>query len=104
MIDVATVGRLSSIVEGRDSGAFALWKHEYEVRPGRQQRTVMFSHRFWTERPDEARRYVLAYLQAARDYYAAFEEGTDRGRVVDLLAEQSGERGRSSPTRWSRWG
>lgn len=91
-IDLATVGRLSSIVEGRESGAFVVWKHDYEVRPGRQQRTVMFSHSFYTERPDEARRYVLAYLQGARDYYAAFEEGVDRNGVVDVLAAGSGEK------------
>lgn len=91
-VELATVGRLSSIVEGRESGAFVVWKHEYEVRPGRQQRTVMFSHRFRTERPEEAQQYVLAHLQGARDYYAAFEENVDRETVIDVLAEQSGER------------
>ncbi len=89
-IDVSTVGRLSSIMEGRDAGAFVAWKPEYEVQPGRQQFAVMFSHRFRTEQPDDARRYVLAYLQGARDYYGAFEQGVNRDAVVGVLAGQTG--------------
>lgn len=89
-IDLSTVGRLRSILEGRDSGAFVVWKHESEVQPGRQQFAVMFSHRFYSERPDVARRYVLAYLQGARDYYRAFEEGVGQEGVIDVLAAQSG--------------
>ena len=46
----------------------------------------MFSHRFWTERPDEAERYVMAYLQGARDYYRAFEENVNRDGVIGGLA------------------
>ncbi len=89
-IDVSTVGRLSSIMEGRAAGAFVAWKPEYEVQPGRQQFAVMFSHRFRTEQPDDARRYVLAYLQGARDHYAAFEQGQNRDAVVEVLAAQTG--------------
>ncbi len=89
-IDLATVGRPSSIAEGRDAGLFDVWKHEYEVRPGRQQRMVMFGHTFWSTRPEEAQRYIAAYLRGARDYYAAFELGIDREAVVDVLARESG--------------
>jgi ABC-type nitrate/sulfonate/bicarbonate transport system substrate-binding protein len=89
-IDLATVGRPSSITEGRDAGLFDVWKHEYEVRPGRQQRTVMFGHPFWSTRPDEARRYIAAYLRGARDYYGAFELGIDHEAVVDVLAREAG--------------
>jgi NitT/TauT family transport system substrate-binding protein len=89
-IDVSTVGRLSSIMAGRDAGAFVAWKHEYEVQPGRQQFAVMFSHRFRSEQPVDAAHYVLAYLQGARDYYAAFEQGINRDAIVDVLAVQAG--------------
>src|SRR5207249_4277365 len=89
-IDLATVGRLQSIIEAKEAGTFVVWKHDYEIRPGRQHRALMFSHRFWTERPDEAERYVMAYLQGARDYYRAFEENVNRDGVIGGLAEQSG--------------
>ena len=89
-IDLATSGRLRSVLEAKESGIEAAWKYDYEVRPGRAQRVVMFSHRFSSERPDEARRYVLAYLQGLRDYYDAFEEGLNRDAIVQVLADQSG--------------
>src|SRR5581483_11374692 len=56
-IDVATVGRLSSIMQGEADGAFSLWKHEYEIQPGRQQFAVMFSNRFWSQERQSAQRY-----------------------------------------------
>lgn len=89
-IDVSTVGRLQSIIEGRKAGAFVPWKHEYEVEPGRQQFAVLFSHRFWSERPDDARRYVHAYLRGSRVYYDAFDEGFGKDAVVSVLAQQTG--------------
>jgi NitT/TauT family transport system substrate-binding protein len=90
-IDLTTVDRPASIKEGKESGAFVVWKHEYEIRPGRQQRVVMFSHRFRNERPDEAQRYVVAHIRALREYYDAFERGINRDRVIDVLAEQCGD-------------
>ncbi len=89
-IDLTTVGRLQSIADAKAEGTFVVWKHENEIRPGRQQRTVMFGNRFWTQRGEEAVAYLTGYLRGARDYYAAFEEGVDREAVVETLAEQSG--------------
>ena len=89
-IDLATVGRLQSIADAKASGAFVVWKHDHEIRPGRQQRTVMFGHRFWTTRGEEAVRYLVGYLRGARDYFAAFEENVGRDAVLETLAEQSG--------------
>lgn len=87
-IDLSTVGQPMSIVAARESGAFVVWKHGYEVETsGRQGRTVMFSHRFNTERSDEAQRYVVAHLQGVRDYHNAFEHGINRDEVIDILAD-----------------
>ncbi|MBM2809446.1 MAG: transporter, substrate-binding protein, aliphatic sulfonates family [Chloroflexi bacterium] len=90
-IDVTTVDRPASIKEGAETGAFVVWKHEYEVRPGRQQRAVVFGHRFRTERPDEAQRYIVAYLQGLRDYYDAFENGVNRDTIIDVLSAECGD-------------
>jgi ABC-type nitrate/sulfonate/bicarbonate transport system substrate-binding protein len=89
-IDLATVGRLQSIADAKAAGAFVVWKHDHEIRPGRQQRTVMFGHRFWTTRGEDAARYLVGYLRGARDYSAAFEQNVDREAVLQTLAEQSG--------------
>ncbi len=90
-IDLTTVDRPASIKAGKASGTFVVWKHEYEIRPGRQQRAVMFSHAFWSQRGEEAQRYVAAHLRALRDYYDAFERDINRDEVIAILAEQSGD-------------
>lgn len=90
-LDVTTVDRPASIKEAKESGAFVVWKYEYEVRPGRQQRTVMFGPRFASERPDEAQRYVTAYLEGLREYYDAFEHNVDRDAILDVLARECGD-------------
>ncbi|MBM2809807.1 MAG: transporter, substrate-binding protein, aliphatic sulfonates family [Chloroflexi bacterium] len=89
-IDVGTVNRLGSLMEGRESGAFVVWKHEYEFRQ-RQERAVVFSYRFWSERTDEAYAFVAAYLGGLREYYRAFEEGIELEAIAAVLAAQSGE-------------
>ncbi len=90
VIDVATVNRLGSLMEGRESGAFVVWKHEYEFRQ-RQERAIVFSYRFWSERTEEAYRFVAAYLGGLREYYRAFEMGIERDAVAAVLSEQSEE-------------
>lgn len=90
-IDLATVGRPSSIEEGRRSGAFVVWKRSSEVEPPRQGRTVLMSYPFWSERRDEACRYLVAYLRGVRDYYDAFVRNIGRDAVVDVLTAESGE-------------
>ena len=90
-VDLATMGRLQHVIEGRETGAFVVWKFDTELQAGRQGRTVVLAYRFWSERPEEARRYVQAYLHALRDYHTAFAYGIQRGAMIELLAEQSGE-------------
>ncbi len=88
-VDLTTVGRPSSIAEGRETGAFVVWKYNYEIRPGHVARAVVFSPRFHAERSDEGSRYVRAYLRGARDYYGAFERGVNRDEVVRVLAAEA---------------
>lgn len=85
IVDVATIGNPDSIAAGRDKGAFVPWKYEHELRPGRQQRAVMYAYGFWHERPDAARNYLAAYLRGVQDYILAFEEGEGREDVIRIL-------------------
>ena len=89
-IDVGTVNRLGSLLEGRASGAFVVWRHEHEFRQ-RQERAIVFSYPFWSDRQEDAYTFVEAYLAGLREYYRAFEEGVEREAVARVLAEQSGE-------------
>lgn len=90
-IDLTTVDRPASIAHAEKTGEFVVWKREWEIRPGRQQRAIMLSHQFRTERRDEAQRFVLGYLKGLREYYDAFEHGINRDTIIDALAEQSGD-------------
>lgn len=85
IVDVATIGNPDSIAAGRDKGAFVPWKYEHELRPGRQQRAVMYGYGFWHDRPDAARNYLAAYLRGVQDYILAFEEGEGREDVIRIL-------------------
>ena len=88
-IDLTTVARPESIVAGRETGAFVVWKDAYEIQPGRPAWVVIFSHHFRSERPEEARRYVRGYLRGVRAYHDAFEHGIERDEIIKVLAEQA---------------
>lgn len=89
-IDLFSEGVLRRLIDAKRTREFTVWKYRHEVCAGSPERTVVFGYAFWSERPEEARRYVLAYLQGLRDYYAAFEQGINRAEIEDLIAEQSG--------------
>lgn len=90
-VDVATIGNPQSIAAGREKGAYVPWKYEHEVRPGRQQRAVMFGYAFWFEKPEAACNYLAGYLRGVRDYIRAFDGGIGREEVIQILCKQSGE-------------
>ena len=47
--------------------------------------TLMYSGRFIAEQPEVARRWMVAYVRAQRDYYDAVMKNGDRGSMLDLL-------------------
>jgi NitT/TauT family transport system substrate-binding protein len=89
-IDVAQEGTLQGLAYGRAHGSFAIWKRKHEVLAGRPYRVLVFSHEFWSQRPEAAQRCVLAFLQGLRDYYNAFERNVGRDEVIEILASQTG--------------
>jgi len=89
-IDVATIGNPESIAAGKEKAAYLPWKYEHEVRPGRQQRVVMYGHGFWSSQPEAAVSYLVAYLRGVHDYICAFEKDIGRKEVVEILSRHSG--------------
>jgi len=57
------------------------------VIPGAYLSLVVYSPEF-AQRPDVATRWMIAYLQGARDYWAAFHEGQDRDAAIAVLSER----------------
>ncbi|HZR99992.1 MAG TPA: ABC transporter substrate-binding protein [Chloroflexota bacterium] len=57
------------------------------IIPGAYLSLVVYSPAF-AQRPDVATRWMVAYLQGARDYWAAFHEGRDRDAAIAVLTER----------------
>ncbi len=68
---VLTEPFMTNIVE---KGIGAIWKREDEIIPKRQISVVLYSPRL-QEKPDLARRFMVAYLKGARYYNDAFVKG-----------------------------
>ncbi|HEY7065872.1 MAG TPA: hypothetical protein VII06_30635 [Chloroflexota bacterium] len=57
------------------------------VIPGAYLSLVVYSPEF-AQRPDVATRWMVAYLQGVRDYWAAFHEQKDRDAAIAVLSER----------------
>jgi NitT/TauT family transport system substrate-binding protein len=72
--------------QGLVLGTIVRWKGAEEIMPYYQQAgTLLYGGRFIAEQPDVARRWMVAYVRAQRDYYAAVIKNGDRGSMLDLL-------------------
>jgi len=47
---------------------------------------VAYSEDFQKQQPEAAKRWMVAYLEGVRAYLAAMSDGTDRAKVIDVLA------------------
>jgi len=72
--------------QGTVLGTTVRWKGAEEIMPYYQQAgTLMYSGRFIAEQPEVARRWMVAYVRAQRDYYDAVMKNGDRASMLDLL-------------------
>jgi NitT/TauT family transport system substrate-binding protein len=62
-----------------------------QVFPNQQVATILYSGDFIKQRPDEARKFMRAYLKAARDYNDALRDGRLAGpnaeEIIGILTE-----------------
>jgi NitT/TauT family transport system substrate-binding protein len=58
-----------------------------ELYPNHQTAVLIYGPQFARVRTEVANRFMLAYLQAVRDYNAAFTRGTNKAAVVNVLAK-----------------
>jgi len=67
------------------AGAAVRWKGSNEFYPDQQAAVLMYSPSFGKEKPEAARRFMLAYVQGLRTYYDAFFKSRNRADVVQIL-------------------
>lgn len=67
-----------------EKGIGVIWKRNDEVVPGHQVAVVLYSPKFASDKPEAARKFMLAYLRAARYYNDAFVK-KDPGKKKDVV-------------------
>lgn len=73
---------------GVEQGVFVVWKtFDQLVPPEHQDSVMMYSSRFPERSPEAAKRFMVAYLKGARDYYDAFNRNKERATVVQIAAK-----------------
>lgn len=68
---------------GEDRGLTRCWHYASESEPDLQNAVVLYGPAFAEQRPDAARRFMVGYLRAVRDYHRAFF-GDGQGRAEQL--------------------
>lgn len=62
----------------------------YDVYPDQPSAALFYSAKFAKERPDEATKFMAAYLRGVRDYLAAFgPEHKDRAAIIAILQKHT---------------
>jgi NitT/TauT family transport system substrate-binding protein len=70
-------------------GLGSVWRWDYDVNPDHQVATIMYAPAFVSERPEVARRWMVAYLRGLRYFNDGFIRGdaTARERAIDVLVK-----------------
>jgi NitT/TauT family transport system substrate-binding protein len=58
-----------------------------ELYPNQETNPLGFGESFYRDRAEAARRFMVAYLQASRDWVNAFDHGIDRPAVIAILTK-----------------
>jgi NitT/TauT family transport system substrate-binding protein len=74
-----------------DQGTGTIYERLDTFVPGEQIAEVIYSGQFAQEQPDAARRFMVAYLRAVRDYNDAFSRGdtAKRQQIVTTLTQHT---------------
>jgi NitT/TauT family transport system substrate-binding protein len=57
----------------------------YDVYPDQQSAAILYSQKFMKDRPDDAVKFMIGYLQGVRAYELAFTKGENRANVIAAL-------------------
>jgi len=64
------------------------WKDPYEYDPHAQTALLVYG-KSMLERPEVAKRFIVAYIKSVRDYNDAFVKNINRDEIISILAEYS---------------
>jgi len=74
-----------------EKGAGVIWRRNDRTVPGQQTAVVLYSPKFTEDRPELAKRFMLAYLRAVRYYNDAFvnKDPAKKREVVQILVRNT---------------
>ena len=76
------------VAQGVEKGLIDRWKDPVEYDHDAQIAILVFGPSM-TAKPEVAKRFMLAYVKALRDYNDAFIKGKERERIISILTEYS---------------
>ncbi len=88
-VDIALLTE-PNITLGEQKGISKLWKSGYDFTPAHQLSVLMFSPSFIKDKPEVAKRYMVAYVKGIRDYYEAFFKGKNKAEIISYLVKYTG--------------
>ncbi|MBI2952986.1 MAG: ABC transporter substrate-binding protein [Chloroflexi bacterium] len=83
-----------SITQGEDKGILVPLKGNDDYWPIQQSSVVVYSPQF-AKNKDVANKFMVAYVQAVRDYYRAYLDGGSKKEYTDILVETTAIKDRS---------
>ncbi len=75
------------ITQGEMRGVAQCWRPTSELEPDFQIAVLLYGPTFAEQRRESARKFMVAYLRSARDYYRAFYgDGQGRAEMIQLIS------------------
>ncbi len=72
-----------------DQGIAVRWKNADEIAPNLQLAAVFFGPKFMKEQPEAAKRFMVAYVRAVRDYNDEFLKGGNKDAIIAILTKHT---------------
>ena len=61
-----------------------------EMYPNQETSPLGIGESFFRDQPEGVRRFMVAYVQAARDWVNAFDYGVDRAAIIAIMTKSTG--------------
>lgn len=65
------------------------WKNADEITPNLQLAAVFYGPKFMSDQPEAAKRFMVAYVRAVRDYNDEFLKGGNKDAIIAVLTKNT---------------
>ena len=72
-----------------DQDVAVRWKNADEITPNLQLAAVFYGPKFMSDQPEAAKRFMLAYVRAIRDYNDEFLKGGNKEAIIAILTKNT---------------